>query len=73
MDMGPNSPFWMMFFWADVVVCVALGIWIALRLGKEKKQLRDAFKGYYLRQMKWLFLNKLKDSGEQDEKTNSRN
>jgi len=61
MDMGPNSPFWTVFFWVNAVVCVTVGIWIVHRLEKEKKQWVDAFKGHYLRQFRWLFRQELKE------------
>jgi hypothetical protein len=63
MGIGPNSPFWAVFFWIDVVLCVTLGIWIVHRLEKERKQLKDAFKDHYLRQFKWLFRHELKEHG----------
>ena len=72
MDMGQTSPFWAVFFWVNVVVCVTLGIWIVLRLEKERKRLRDGFKDHYLRQFKWLFRQELKEHGADDEKTNPR-
>jgi len=63
MDMGPNSPFWAVFFWIDVVLCVTLWICLARRLKNEKKQLKDAFKDHYLRQFRWLFRQELKEYG----------
>ena len=60
MDFGPNSPFWSVLFWIDVITCVTLGVWLAHRLEKEKKQLKDAFRDHYLKQLSWLFLGKLK-------------
>jgi len=73
MDMGPNSPFWAIFFWVYAVICVALGIWMVHNIEKEKKRLKDGFKDHYLRQFKWLFRNELKEHGAEDEKTNPRN
>lgn len=73
MNMGPNSPFWTVFFWINVVACATLGIWIILKIEKDKKRLKDAFKEHYLRQFKWLFRRELKEHGVEDEKTNPRN
>lgn len=61
MDLGPNSPIWAVFFWVSVVLCVTLGIWIVRNLEEEKKRLKDYFKDYYLRQLRWLFRRELKE------------
>ena len=66
MDIGPNSPFWAVFFWIDVVLCMTLGIWIVRRLEKERKRLKDAFKDHYLRQFKWLFRHELNEQAKGD-------
>jgi hypothetical protein len=73
MNLGPNSPIWAVFFWMNVVVCVTLGIWLFRHLEKEKSRLKDAFKGHYLSQFRWLFRHELKEPGAEDEKTNPRN
>jgi len=73
MNMGPNSPFWAIFFWVYAVACVALGIWLVRRFEKEKKRLKDGFKDHYLKQLKWVFRRELEEHGAEDEKTNPRN
>lgn len=73
MDIGPNSPFWAVFFWLDVIICGVLGVWIIRKIEKDKKRLKDAFKEYYLKQFRWLFGRELKEHGAEDEKTNPRN
>lgn len=72
MDIGPNSPFWAVFFWLDVIVCGVLGVWIIRKIEKDKKRLKDAFKEHYLRQFKWLFGRELKDRGIDKEVQNNK-
>lgn len=77
MDLGPNSPFWAVFFWANVVVCSILAIVVVRIIRKyeaKRKQLGKDIKTPGLENLRWLFKHRLKEHGvDENEKTNSSN
>jgi hypothetical protein len=71
MDLGPNSPFWAVFFRVNVVVCLILAIVVVRIVHKyeaRRKQLMKDIKTPGLSNIRWLFKHKLKehdiDAGE---------
>ncbi len=71
MNLGPNSPFWAVFFWINVVICSILAI-VVVRIVRKydarRKQLEKDIKTPGLKNVRWLFKYKLKehniDTGE---------
>ena len=66
MNLGPNSPFWLVFFWINVVVCSILAIIvvrIVRRYEARRKQLEKDIKTPALKNIRWLFRHKLKEHG----------
>lgn len=77
MDLGPNSPFWAVFFWSNVAVCIVLAV-IGIRFVRQcetkRKQLKKDIKTPGFGDIRWLFKHKLKEHGiDKNEKTNSSN
>ncbi len=77
MDLGPNSPFWAVFFLVNAVVCSILAI-VVVRIVRKyearRKQLKEDIKTPGLENLRWLFKHKLKEHGvDENDKTNSSN
>jgi len=66
MDLGPSSPFWAVFFWVNVIVCLILAI-VVIRVVRKyearRKQLEKDIKTPGLHNLRWLFRHILKEHG----------
>lgn len=77
MNLGPNNPFWAVFFWVNVVICLILVIVVVGIVHKyeaRRKQLKGDIREPGLKDVRWLFKHKLKEHGiDKNDKTNSSN
>ena len=75
MILEPSSPFWAVFFWVNIAVCSILAIVVVRTVRKyeaRRKQLGEDIKTPGLESIRWLFKNKFKEHGvDENGQTNS--